>query len=91
VARFQMDSLMRVRGRVRSPRGISMAQLRDLVRAKALVRSVTRAFGSKETVSARGVVAVAEMSSSRPRKQLHPSHSSHQIARKLSSSAAVSP
>jgi hypothetical protein len=38
-----------------------MAQLRDLVRAKALVRSVTRAFGSKETVSARGVVAVAEM------------------------------
>jgi hypothetical protein len=38
-----------------------MAQLRDLERAKALVRSATRAFGSKETVSAQGVVAVAEM------------------------------
>lgn len=43
-------------------RGIAMAQLGDLVRAKALVRSAARAFGSKETVSrARCVVAEAEI------------------------------
>src|SRR5213592_1801512 len=41
-------------------RGIAMAQLGDLVRAKALVRSAARAFGSKEVVAhARCVVAEA--------------------------------
>src|SRR6202007_1805636 len=43
-------------------RGIAMAQLGDLVRAKALVRSATRAFGPKEAVArARCVVADAEI------------------------------
>jgi len=43
-------------------RGIAMAQLGDFVRAKALVRSAARAFGSKETVArARCVVAEAEI------------------------------
>jgi hypothetical protein len=43
-------------------RGIAMAQLGDLVRAKALLRSATRAFGPKETVArARCVVAEAEV------------------------------
>jgi hypothetical protein len=43
-------------------RGIAMAQLGDLVRAKALLRSATRAFGPKETVArARCVVAEAEI------------------------------
>jgi hypothetical protein len=43
-------------------RGIAMAQLGDLVRAKALVRSAARAFGPKETVArARCVVAEAEI------------------------------
>jgi hypothetical protein len=43
-------------------RGIAMAQLGDLVRAKALLRSAARAFGSRETVSrARCVVAEAEI------------------------------
>src|SRR5256714_2236866 len=43
-------------------RGIAMAQLGDLVRAKALVRSAARAFGPKEAVArARGVVAEAEI------------------------------
>src|ERR1700746_3888912 len=43
-------------------RGIAMAQLGDLVRAKALVRSAARAFGPKEAVArARCVVAVAEI------------------------------
>jgi hypothetical protein len=43
-------------------RGIAMAQLGDLVRAKALVRRAARAFGSKETVArARCVVAEAEI------------------------------
>lgn len=43
-------------------RGIAMAQLGDLVRAKALVRSAARAFGSKEAVArARCVVAEAEI------------------------------
>jgi hypothetical protein len=43
-------------------RGIAMAQLGDLVRAKALVRSATRAFGPKEAVArARCVVAEAEI------------------------------
>lgn len=43
-------------------RGIAMAQLGDLVRAKSLVRSAARAFGSKEAVArARCVVAEAEI------------------------------
>src|SRR2546423_5178503 len=43
-------------------RGIAMAQLGDLVRAKALVRSAARAFGRKEGwAGARGVVAEAEI------------------------------
>jgi hypothetical protein len=43
-------------------RGIAMAQLGDHVRAKALLRSAARAFGSKEAVSrARCVVAEAEI------------------------------
>src|SRR4029077_4388778 len=41
---------------------IAMAQLGDLVRAKALVRSAARAFGPKEAVArARCVVAEAEI------------------------------
>jgi hypothetical protein len=43
-------------------RGIAMAQLGDLIRAKALLRSAARAFGPKETIaSARCVVAEAEV------------------------------
>jgi hypothetical protein len=43
-------------------RGIAMAQLGDLVRAKALVRRAARAFGPKEAVSrARCVVAETEI------------------------------
>src|SRR5215469_2427418 len=43
-------------------RGIAMAQLGDLARAKALVRRAARAFGHKEAVaSARCVVAEAEI------------------------------
>ncbi|WP_109484132.1 helix-turn-helix domain-containing protein [Paraburkholderia sp. C35] len=43
-------------------RGIAMAQLGDLVRAKALLRSAVRAFGPKEAVArARCVVAEAEI------------------------------
>ena len=43
-------------------RGIAMAQLGDLVRAKVLVRSAARAFGKKEPVArARCVVAEAEI------------------------------
>jgi hypothetical protein len=43
-------------------RGIAMAQLGDLVRAKALLRSATRSFGPKEVVArARCVVAEAEI------------------------------
>jgi hypothetical protein len=43
-------------------RGIAMAQLGDLVRAKALLRSAARAFGPKEVVArARCVVAEAEI------------------------------
>ena len=43
-------------------RGIAMAQLGDLVRAKALMRSAARAFGPKEVVArARCVVAEAEI------------------------------
>jgi hypothetical protein len=43
-------------------RGIAMAQLGDLARAKALLRSAARAFGSHEAVArARCVVAEAEV------------------------------
>jgi len=43
-------------------RGIAMAQLGDLVRAKVLLRQAARAFGPKETVArARCVVAEAEI------------------------------
>src|SRR5690348_4450169 len=43
-------------------RGIAMAQLGDLIRAKALLRRAARAFGPKETVArARCVVAEAEI------------------------------
>jgi len=43
-------------------RGIAMAQLGDLVRAKALLRSAARGFGPKEAVArARCVVAEAEI------------------------------
>src|SRR5262245_38392339 len=43
-------------------RGIAMAQLGDLVRAKALLRSAARSFGPKESVArARCVVAEAEI------------------------------
>ena len=43
-------------------RGIAMAQLGDLVRAKALVRMASRAFGPKEVVArARCTVAEAEI------------------------------
>src|SRR6478609_5732706 len=43
-------------------RGIAMAQLGDLVRAKVLLRRATRAFGPKEAVArARCVVAEAEV------------------------------
>ena len=43
-------------------RGIAMAQLGDLVRAKALLRRAARAFGTKETVArARCIVAEAEI------------------------------
>ena len=43
-------------------RGIAMAQLGELVRAKALLRKAARAFGPKETVArARCVVAEAEI------------------------------
>jgi len=43
-------------------RGIAMAQLGDLVRAKALLKSAARAFGAKEAVArARCIVAEAEI------------------------------
>ena len=43
-------------------RGIAMAQLGDLVRARALLRSAARAFGTHEAVArARCVVAEAEI------------------------------
>src|SRR5262250_244692 len=43
-------------------RGIAMAQLGELARAKALLRGATRAFGPKEAVArARCVVAEAEI------------------------------
>jgi len=61
-----LDALNRVALRDDAPalalRGIAMAQLGDLDRAKALVRSAARAFGPKEAVArARCVVAEAEI------------------------------
>ncbi|HEY6451676.1 MAG TPA: hypothetical protein VIX87_03675 [Steroidobacteraceae bacterium] len=61
-----LGALNRVALRADAPalalRGIAMAQLGDLVRARALVRSAARAFGPKEAVSrARCVVAEAEI------------------------------
>ncbi len=61
-----LGALKRVALRTDAPalalRGIAMAQLGDLVRAKALLRSAARAFGPKETVArARCVVAEAEI------------------------------
>jgi hypothetical protein len=61
-----LDALKRVALREDAPalalRGIAMAQLGDLVRAKALLRRAARAFGPKEAVArARCVVAEAEV------------------------------
>jgi hypothetical protein len=61
-----LDALKRVALRDDAPalalRGIAMAQLGDLVRAKALLRRAARAFGPKEAVArARCVVAEAEV------------------------------
>ncbi len=61
-----LDALKRVALRDDPPalalRGIVMAQLGDLVRAKALLKSAARGFGPKETVArARCVVAEAEI------------------------------
>ncbi len=62
-----MDSLITAAARALATpalalRGIAMAQLGDLVRAKALLRSAARAFGPKEAVArARCVVAEAEI------------------------------
>jgi DNA-binding transcriptional ArsR family regulator len=61
-----LDALKRVALRNDAPalalRGIAMAQLGDLVRAKALLRSAARAFGPHEAVArARCVVAEAEI------------------------------
>src|SRR6187399_1914492 len=55
-----MDSL--ITAAARALRGIAMAQLGDLARAKALLRRAARAFGPKEAVArARCVVAEAEV------------------------------
>jgi tetratricopeptide (TPR) repeat protein len=61
-----LDALNRVALRDDAPalalRGIAMAQLGELVRARALLRSATRAFGPKEAVArARCIVAEAEI------------------------------
>src|SRR5271169_6453032 len=57
-----MDSLITDDAPALAIRGIAMARLGDLVRAKALVRSAARAFGPKEAVArARCVVAEAEI------------------------------
>src|SRR3978361_11505 len=65
-------------------RGIAMAQLGDLVRAKVLLRRAARAFGPKEAVArARCVVAEAEIALvSRdlgfPAQGLHPARATPQ-------------
>src|SRR5262252_2126716 len=52
-------------------RGIAMAQLGDLDRAKALVRQAAHAFGPREAVArARCVVAEAEIALASPTKAL---------------------
>jgi hypothetical protein len=51
-------------------RGIAMAQLGDLVRAKSLLRSAVRAFGPKQTV-ARARCAVAEAEIALASRDLH--------------------
>src|SRR6204780_2753690 len=61
-----LGALKRVSLRDDSPalalRGIAMAQLGDLVRAKSLLRSAARAFGPREAVArARCLVAEAEI------------------------------
>lgn len=61
-----LGALNRVALRADAPalalRGIAMARLGDLVRAKALLRSAARAFGAKEPVArARCIVAEAEI------------------------------
>jgi hypothetical protein len=61
-----LNALRRVALRDDAPalalRGVAMAQLGDLVRAKALLRRAARAFGPRETVArARCVVAEAEV------------------------------
>jgi len=61
-----LDALKRVALRDDAPalalRGVAMAQLGDLPRAKALLRSAARAFGPKEAVArARCIVAEAEI------------------------------
>jgi DNA-binding transcriptional ArsR family regulator len=61
-----LGALKRVALRADAPalalRGIAMAQLGDLVRAKALMRSAARAFGPREAVArARCIVAEAEI------------------------------
>jgi hypothetical protein len=61
-----LGALKRVALRADAPalalRGIAMAQLGDFLRARALLRSAARAFGSKESVArARCVVAEAEI------------------------------
>src|SRR5881397_254635 len=66
VAGDPLGALKRVALRDDAPalalRGIAMAQLGDLVRAKALLRSAARAFGPREAVArARCVVAEAEI------------------------------
>jgi hypothetical protein len=66
VAGDPLGALQRVALRDDAPalalRGIAMAQLGDLVRAKALLRRAARAFGPKEAVAhARCVVAAAEV------------------------------
>jgi hypothetical protein len=61
-----LGALNRVALRADAPalalRGIAMAQLGDLARAKSLLRSAGRAFGPKEAVArARCIVAEAEI------------------------------
>ncbi|MBM3217130.1 MAG: helix-turn-helix domain-containing protein [Candidatus Rokubacteria bacterium] len=57
-----MDSLITAAARALALRGIAMAQLGDLVRAKALLRRAARAFGPNEAVArARCLVAEAEI------------------------------
>src|SRR5207253_482423 len=71
-----LDALNRVALRDDPPalalRGIAMARLGDLVRAKALVRSAARAFGPKEAVArarcVRGAAPAQTLASSRSRR-----------------------